>query len=262
MRPCEQQRECACIRTRWQGKLLCFFSKFLLPLFCKLKSFGGGGFSGFGPRSAPPHHCVCSSQGSGVLLVQSQRRKQTTKNPVDSPGAGEGVPSLSTREERRPRSAAAPDAHTHTLAHAREAQHARTCLLQVHTQRKRDTSILRAVFVHQPLAPSSWFAQRFGGRRGARHTPPSLAVSFIRTRQARLGRSAPPSKSKENNTSEQQKKHQQCYACHCARDSACAQSVLACPMQAYSSVARTSRRGSTSWCTNRVRRLPRRRHER
>jgi hypothetical protein len=56
--PREQQRECACIRTRWQGKLLCFFSNFLLPLFCKLKSFGGGGFSGFGPRSAPPHHCT------------------------------------------------------------------------------------------------------------------------------------------------------------------------------------------------------------
>ena len=176
--------------------------------------------------------------------------------------AGEGVPPLSPRGERRPRPAAAPDAHTHTLAHAREPQHARTCLLQVRTQRQSNASILRARVRAPTTQSGSWVAQQFGERRGARHTPPSLEVSFIRTRQARLGRSAPPSKSKENNTSEQQKKHQQCYACHCPPDSACAQSVLACPMQAYSSVARTSRRGSTSWCTNRVRRLPRRRHER
>ena len=50
------------------------------------------------------------------------------------------------------------------------------------------------------------------------HTPPSLAVSFIRTREACLGLGAPPSKSKENNTSEQEKERHQSHACHCPLD--------------------------------------------
>ena len=89
--------------------------------------------------------------------------------------------SFHTRRERLPRPAATPDAHTHTLAHAREPQHARTCLLQAHAQRKRDTSILRAVFVHQPLARAAGSLNNSEGGV-AMHTPPSLAVSFIRTR--------------------------------------------------------------------------------
>ena len=195
--------------------------------------------------------------------MQSQRRKQFPKNPVDIPRGRRGRPVPLPQGRKTHRPAAAPDAHTHTHSHthARRNTHVPASCRYTRNTSATLQSCTR-VFVLQPLAASSWVAQQFGERRGARHTPPSLAVSFIRTREASLGHCAPPSKSKENNTSEQQKKHQQCYARHCARDSACAQSVLACPMQAYSSVARTSRRGSTSWCTNRVRRLPRRRHER
>ena len=112
---------------------------------------------------------VCCSQGSGSSSCNRNAGNKPPKTLLISLEAGEGVPPLSPRGERLPRPAAAPDAHTHTLAHARETQHARTCPLQVHTQRKRDTSILRAASCPNRPASGSWFARQFGGRRGDAH---------------------------------------------------------------------------------------------
>jgi hypothetical protein len=101
---------------------------------------------------------VCSTQASsGVVLVQSQRRKQSQKNSVVNHRGWRGTP-----------------------------------------------------------VPFS---------------PPSLAVNVIRTRQVRLGRCAPPSKSKENNTSKQQKERQQSHARHC-RTRRCMHAIGVCLLHA------------------------------
>jgi hypothetical protein len=69
-------------------------------------------------RAQPTKECrgVCSSQGSEVILVQSQRRQQFPKNSVVSPRGRRGSPvPLLTRKERIP---GQPPALTHTLTHS------------------------------------------------------------------------------------------------------------------------------------------------
>ena len=153
---------------------------------------------------------------------------------------------LLTRNERLP---GQPPLLTHTLTHSHTHARRNTHVAASCRYTRSTSATLQSctrVFVLQPLAASSWVAQHFGGRRGARHTPPSLAVSFIRTRQARLGRTRLRAKARRITLQNNKRNANKATHATVTRDCACTQSASACPMQAHSYVARTSRRGSTS----------------
>ena len=63
---------------------------------------GASASAGTGIGAAGADTSVCNSQGSGVSLVQSQRRKQFPKNPVDGPRGQRGCPAPFTQERKTP----------------------------------------------------------------------------------------------------------------------------------------------------------------
>ena len=87
--------------------------------------------------------------------------KQLPKNPVDSPGAGEGGAFLFDRNERLP---GQPPLLTHTLTHSHTHARRNTHVPASCRYTRSTSATLQSctrVFVHQPLAASSWVAQHF-----------------------------------------------------------------------------------------------------